>query len=114
MRKFFATILTAFLMLSPAIAAEIDPPIKFDITGVVVSHTDKIKSSAIVDDRIWWEGETIRVRNEDDEWLTLTLIKVEMVEGKGGVCTFQVEEDVEDKSTFTATIRKSTRYGLTR
>jgi len=123
MKKLFVSILTTFLLLlSPVFAVEIEPPTALEVTGVVVSHTDNVQSAAIVNDRIWWEGETIRLRTEDKGWITLTMIRVEMIEGKGGVCTFQVEdslvvvegEDTDDKPTFSVRIQQSADYGLSR
>lgn len=114
MKLFLLRIVLALGLAMPIMvnAAEIEAPIALEVTGVVVSHSNKYKSSAIVDDRIWWEGETKRIRKEDDSWVTLTLTKVEMVKGKGGVLTFTVETD--NKDTFTVSIKKSTTWGLHR
>ena len=113
MNKIFNVVLAAFLLIMPSTALAIEPS-DLEVTGVVVSHTKRYKSSAIVNDRIWWEGETLRLRQDDDSWVTLTLVKVEMVEGKGGVLTFKVGEADSEGETFQVGIKKSTRWGLTR
>ena len=127
MNKIFSGIIACILMLSPLAAQDnpADPyiPQKMEVTGVAVVENPrvdprnpegpKLGSSAIVNDRIWWEGQTIKVRRDDDSWVTLTLTKVEMVEGKGGVLTFTVELTRHaEKPTFQVTIRKSSKYGL--
>jgi hypothetical protein len=136
MKKIFVGILTGMLMLSPVIAQDTPNPNinndateavpyvpeKMEVTGVAVvakpqvdprnPKGPKLGSSAIVNGQIWWEGQTIKVRKDDDSWVTLTLTKVEMVKGKGGVCTFTVELASSDKPTFKVSIKKSSGWGL--
>tara|TARA_B100001109_G_scaffold241012_1_gene224807 strand:+ start:102 stop:446 length:345 start_codon:yes stop_codon:yes gene_type:complete len=114
MRSLIAKITLILLLGMPVATADTQPPLSLEVTGVVVSHSKKFKSSAIVNDRIWWEGQTIRVRKEDDTWVTLTLTKVEMIQGRGGVLTFTVETEDEEKPTFQVGIKKATGWGLTR
>lgn len=125
MKKIFAAILAATLWAAPLSAAEIDAPVKLDITGVVIVDKPRpdprdpkrmLGNSAIVNDTIWWEGQTVRLRKDDDSWITLTLVKVELVEGKGGVCTFRVEDAARSPEakpdTFKTTIKKKAGWGL--
>jgi len=116
MNKIFSGIVAAFLLISPLTAAEIEPPVKMEVTGVVVvSKTKKkLKNAAIVNDAIWWEGQTIKVRKDDDTWIILTLSKVEIVKGKGGVLTFLVEDGSNDLPTFKVAIKKASGWGLTK
>ena len=122
MNSIFSKILAAFLLLMPMSAvADVQAPLPLEVTGVVVSHTPKIKSAAIVNDSIWWEGDTIKLRKEDNSWVTLTLTKVEMVEGRGGVLTFTIKTDAKVDPTFKVGIKKAKknaygnpRYGLHR
>lgn len=127
MKKLFAGILTGMLMLSP-LAAQDNPaapyiPQKMEVTGVAIVENPrvdprnpkgpKLGSSAIVNDQIWWEGQTIKVRKDDDSWVTLTLTKVEMVKGKGGVLTFTIELTRHlNKPTFKVSIKKGSGWGL--
>ena len=114
MRSLIVKIALIVLLGMPAAIADTQPPLPLDVTGVVVSSSKRYKSSAIVNDRIWWEGQTIRLRKEDDSWVTLTLTKVEMIQGRGGVLTFTVETENEEKPTFQVGIKKATGWGLTR
>jgi len=127
MNKLFSGILACLFMLSP-LAAQDNPaapyiPQKIEVTGVAVVENPKVDprnpkgpklgSSAIVNDSIWWEGQTIKIRKDDDSWVTLTLTKVERVKGKGGVLTFTVELTRHaEKPTFQVTIKKKSGYGL--
>jgi len=125
MKKIFAAILAVTLWAVPTSAAEIDAPVKLDISGVVVVDKPRpdprdpkrmLGNSAIVNDTIWWEGQTIRLRKDDNTWITLTLVKVEMVKGKGGVCTFRVEDGSRShpsiRPTFKTAIKKKASWGL--
>lgn len=127
MNKLFSGILACMLMLSP-LAAQDNPaapyiPAKMEVTGVVIVKKPqvdprnpkgpKLGNSAIVNGAIWWEGQTIKVRRDDNSWVTLTLTKVEMVKGKGGVLTFTVEFTRHaEKPTFQVSIKKASGWGL--
>ena len=121
MNKFIFGLLVSLFLISPVSAQDnpADPyiPNKMKVTGVVVVKNPavnprnpkgpKLGSSAIVNDRIWWEGETIKVRKDDGGWVTLTLTKVEFVKGKG-VLTFTVELTRHlEKPTFKVNMRRA-------
>ena len=127
MNKLFSGLLACMLMLSPLAAQDnpADPyiPAKMEVTGVAVVENPqvdprnpkgpKLGSSAIVNGQIWWEGQTIKVRRDDNSWVTLTLTKVEMVKAKGGVLTFTVELTRHaEKPTFQVSIKKTSGWGL--
>jgi hypothetical protein len=127
MNKLFSGILACMLMLTP-LTAQDNPaapyiPDKMVVTGAVVVKTPRIDprdpkgpklgNSAIVNGMIWWEGRTAKVRKDDNSWVTLTLTKVEMVKGKGGVLTFTVELTRHaEKPTFQVAMKKGTGWGL--
>ena len=127
MNKTFLNILMSIVLLSPAVAQDnsADPyiPEKMEVTGAAVVEKPKVDprnpkgkklgSSAIVNDKIWWEGATIKVRKSDDSFVTLTLTKVEMVKGKGAVLTFTVELTRHlEKPTFTVKLKRASGWGL--
>lgn len=144
MNKIFTAIMTGMLMLSPAMAQDDVSPVTsgstspitssdatpyipetLEVTGVAIVSTPKtdprdpkgpkLGSSAIVNGRIWWEGTTLKIRKDDNSWVTLTLTKVEMIKGKGGVLTFTIElTRHQNKPTFQVAIKKSTSWGLTK
>jgi hypothetical protein len=108
------------LFLSPAVADDAAAayiPETLKVSGVVLVEQPtedprdpdgpKLGNSAIVNGKIWWEGQTIKVKKtadeDDDSWVTLTLTKVEKAKGKrGSVLTFTVELTRHlDKPTFT-------------
>lgn len=120
MKNFIFGLLMSMFFLSPLSAQDnpADPyvPDKMEVTGAVlvekpvVNPRDpkgpKLGSSAIVNDRIWWEGETIKVR-KGDGWVTLTLTKVERVKGQF-VLTFTVEFTRHlEKPTFKVFMKRS-------
>jgi len=113
--KFIFNALIALSLLGGTAYAG-DPPTKLEITGTVVSHDKRYKNSAIVNDSIWWEGQTLGVRTKEGHWLKIKLLKVEH-----GKATFeesgirkQGKKEWHNRAPrrYTVRIKKSTIWGL--
>lgn len=62
MNKLIFSFILSLFLISPVIAQELLP--KLEVTGTVVVHSkSKLPNSAIVDDKIWWEGTTYVVKD---------------------------------------------------
>jgi len=86
------------------------------ITAETVKATAKkkeLRNSAVVNDSIWWEGTTKKLRLEDNGWVELKLIKVEH-----GKAIFELHGKhrlgLGPPTQFQVKIKKSSTWGLER
>lgn len=89
--------------------SDVNCPIKLEITGTVVLKKSKLRNSAIVNDTIWWEGDTKKLRLDDGGWVELKLVKV--VHGK---TIFELRGRVGRPPQFEVKLKQSSNWGLTR
>lgn len=115
MKQIIFTMLVAMSLLSaPALAKDLPSqqdvkcPITLEVTGTVVVKQQpkgkKLRNSIIANDSIWWEGDTKKLRLEDNGWVELKLIKVEH-----GKAIFELRG-----KQFQIKIKQSSTWGLTK
>jgi len=120
MKQIIFTALVALSLLgTPVIAGDLPSqkdikcPITLEVTGTVIIKNQpkgkKLKNASIVNDAIWWEGDTKKLRLKDGGWVTLKLLKVEQ-----GKAIFELRGRRGRPPHFQVKIKQSENWGLTK
>lgn len=104
MNKIYSLVLLLIMLIPINTSAQNAALPRLDITGVVVlkKPTKKLRNSAIVDDKIWWEGDSFIVENgklthridvdkATDKTKLMKLVKIELDFYGRGQLTFEYQ-----------------------